>query len=397
VLPLLVAAILCSETDDRAVTEAKTELNFVPVAGGDSDVGVGVGAIGDLAHLAPGHDPFQWRLELGVFSTFKPGDGGKAVGFPYQDFYLELAVPHVGPGGRLRMEVRPSYTVDGTQHFYGVGNASVLPPPEIPVGYERRRAAVIASFRVRMAGPLFARARFDYSRTALDVQPGSVLAELRKSGPSEVRALVDGPDRHGLAAAAFGLEYDSRDSEIVTRTGAFHQVRLRVSPSLGPTHPFQFAEANATLRLYRTPVRWLQLAFRLVGDLLIGHPPIYELTRIDDDSVVGGSKGIRGVPGQRYYGKVKTLGTFEARAQLWRFTWFEKPFELGVAAFADGGRVWADLKNDPQLDGRGLGLKYGVGGGLRLQEGQTFVIRADLAWSPDAQPVGAYFAAGETF
>jgi hypothetical protein len=34
---------------------------------------------------------------------------------------------------------------------------------------------------------------------------------------------------------------------------------------------------------------------------------------------------------------------------------------------------------------------------LRVQEGQTFVVRLDLAWSPDATPIGAYFAAGEIF
>jgi hypothetical protein len=38
-----------------------------------------------------------------------------------------------------------------------------------------------------------------------------------------------------------------------------------------------------------------------------------------------------------------------------------------------------------------------VGGGLRLQKDQTFVLRADLAWSPDAHPLGGYFLAGHLF
>jgi hypothetical protein len=55
------------------------------------------------------------------------------------------------------------------------------------------------------------------------------------------------------------------------------------------------------------------------------------------------------------------------------------------------------LHAHPELDGTGLGLKYGVGTGLRFQEGRTFVVRADLAWSPDARPIGGYFAAGQIF
>jgi hypothetical protein len=51
----------------------------------------------------------------------------------------------------------------------------------------------------------------------------------------------------------------------------------------------------------------------------------------------------------------------------------------------------------PELDGRGPGLKYGVGGGVRLTSGTAFVLRADLAWSPDATPIGAYVTAGEMF
>jgi hypothetical protein len=68
-----------------------------------------------------------------------------------------------------------------------------------------------------------------------------------------------------------------------------------------------------------------------------------------------------------------------------------------VTAFLDGGRVWADTRPAPELDGATAGLKYGVGGGLRVQKGETFVLRADLAWSPDARPIGAYLLAGQLF
>ncbi len=109
------------------------------------------------------------------------------------------------------------------------------------------------------------------------------------------------------------------------------------------------------------------------------------------------SNGVRGVPAQRYYGKIKLFGNLEARARLFDFHVFKKLMTLGTACFVDGGRLWADWAPHPDLDGSGPGLKYGVGAGLRLSSGTAFVLRGDVAWSPDATPVGGYVAAGEMF
>jgi hypothetical protein len=51
------------------------------------------------------------------------------------------------------------------------------------------------------------------------------------------------------------------------------------------------------------------LALRVVGDLLFADVPFYELSRAVDTYATGGSNGVRGVPAQRYYGKVKVFGT----------------------------------------------------------------------------------------
>ncbi len=60
--------------------------------------------------------------------------------------------------------------------------------------------------------------------------------------------------------------------------------------------------------------------------------------------------------------------------------------------------MWSEIDvAKPGLDGTGLGMHYGIGGGIRLQQGKTFVVRADVAWSPDARPVGAYLIANQVF
>src|SRR5207248_861942 len=129
----------------------------------------------------------------------------------------------------------------------------------------------------------------------------------------------------------------------------------------------------------------------------IGDVPFYELSRYDEASALGGANGVRGVPGDRYRGKRKVFGNLEARATLVHFALGKSRYALGGAGFLDGGRVWADLTSAPELDGRGLGLKYGAGGGLRVHKGDSFVLRVDLAWSPDARPLAGYFLAGEIF
>jgi hypothetical protein len=163
--------------------------------------------------------------------------------------------------------------------------------------------------------------------------------------------------------------------------------------------PYSYQQLNATARFFFTPwTRWLTISWRIVGDALLGSPPFYELGRFDENPALGGARGVRGVPALRYYGKVKVLENFELRSEVWSFSLWRKPMVLGVGAFADGGRLWAELgRRHPELDGSGWGLKYGLGGGLRLQEGETFVVRFDVAWSPDAHPVGVYFTAGEIF
>jgi outer membrane translocation and assembly module TamA len=106
---------------------------------------------------------------------------------------------------------------------------------------------------------------------------------------------------------------------------------------------------------------------------------------------------VRGVPAQRYYGKEKLIGNVEVRTDVAGFHAIGKQWGVDVVGFFDAGRVWADWTPQPRLDGTGLGLKWGTGIGLRLRQGTTFVVRGDIAWSPDAQPIGGYFAAGEAF
>ncbi|MES1165668.1 MAG: BamA/TamA family outer membrane protein [Verrucomicrobiota bacterium] len=377
------------------------ELNIIPIAGGDSDVGLGFGEVADWARVEGGHpQPYKWKLENGAFITFNEQAGGLVI--PFQDYYFLMTWLDLGPQHRTRLDVRPAFTDERTLKYYGIGNASQRPPDSVDIReteYRRMHPTLLVEARSNLGGHWYALLGNVYTQNWVNVPPNSILAHDIQFGTPEVKSFLRGFGPHAVDLIELAIQYDSRDSEIVTRRGMYHFIEARLSPAVPGWLPYAYIQLDAAAQFYVTAIpRWLTIAWRGVADVMMGDPPTYELARFDETPALGGSKAVRGVPAQRYYGKVKLFENLEARSELLPFKVGKKSLVLGVAAFLDGGRTWSEIgQAHPDLDGTGWGLKYGIGAGLRLQEGQTFVVRADLAWSPDAQPVGAYFAAGQIF
>lgn len=397
---------------DEPRDSRRFEPMVVPVAGGDSDIGFGVGALISLTKFVPGYKPYGWRVEGAGFITFKKPDGEIKV--PYQDTYLSLVFPGLF-GDRLRFTVRPSFTRTELLKYHGLGNASPYVPrwkaydPDVePDLYEAARkvneyglaeAELQLEARVRVAHPFYVALGVEYTQSWIDVYPSSKLLEDRRGDHGEtVRALVAGPERSGSMLFRYALLQDTRDDETSPTRGVFNKVAVRLSPGGTGPFPYRYAGVNGTFRIY-LPLwkRYLSVAARAVADVLVGDPPIYELARYDEGYALGGVDGVRGVPAQRYYGKMKLFGNLEVRVELPSFTAIKQKITFGLVGFADGGRLWTDYPLIPALDGTDIGLKYGTGGGVRLQVGKSFVLRVDAAWSPDADPIGLYFKAGQIF
>jgi hypothetical protein len=381
------------------------EFNLLPVGGGTTDIGIGGGYFAGLARVEEGYDPYLWNIESAGLVTFKLIAGEKVV-LPYQDDYIQLTVPRLF-GIPLRFELRSEYSWETTLGYYGLGNASPAPTASASKynQYGRLHPEALVDVRWRVVDHLAAMAGVDFSESWLQISQNSKLASDLQTGSPEVKQLLGTVDTAGVATALGGLQWDTRDNEVSSHSGSYDTLGLKISPGGLKESPYRYAEMTAITRVF-VPIigPHLVLAMRLVGDVLVGQPPFYELSRFQDayaTYALGGQNGVRGVPGQRYYGKVKVLANVEIRTELASFRALGKPMTFGVVALADGGRVWADTSLHPELDGTGIGLKYGLGGGLRLQSGSSFVLRLDVAWSPDASalgaPVGGYFAAGQMF
>lgn len=395
--------LILSAATSRANADSKpSELTIVPVLGGDSDVGFGGGYLLSYARTPRGYEPYLWRLESGGVITFKPADAGEPGGLsvPYVDDYLLFEFPHL-LRDRLELRLRLSYTRESILKFYGLGNAS-RPLPGLDSGdsyYEHQRVHPtllwLSTFHVSE--------RFDllwglaYTHNWLTVPEGTLLARTMAEGDGVARRLLGNVTNHGAFAVSAGAAFDTRDDEVATERGQYYEARLDLAPGGVRALPHAWGRLTASAQAHAPllPKR-LSFAARVVSDLLFGDAPFYELPRYSD-TFFGGGKGIRGVPAQRYWGKAKVFSNLELRANLVPFKFWSKTNWLGVTGFFDCGRLWTEYARRPELDGSGLGLKFGAGGGLRVTAGTSFVIRADVAYSPDASPIGAYLTSGHMF
>jgi len=378
------------------ISEPKTEIGGLPLIGGDTDNGFGAGVMGNVAHLDPRYTPYAWNLEFEGFYATKT----TFVDPSYEDAYLLLTLPQLADG-RLRLDIRPSFTKDSDLRYFGLGNRihDVSPADPARQTFTRIHPALAVAATWRVHAPWYVLGGATYTWNKLEISPTSTLAQDARLAEPFVRdALVIVPE-HSVLRLAGAVIYDTRDNQISTYHGQYHQLEVRESPRMGDAFPYAYQQIDAQARFYTSPIpHYLTLTARGVFDVQLGNPPFYELTRYDDTSAIGGTLGVRGVPAYQFYGKVKAFANFEARSEVLRHRFWGKSYMIGVAAFFDAGRLWSQLgESHPELDGTGLGLHWGIGGGLRLTQGRTGVIRFDIAWSPDARPIGLYLIANQIF
>ncbi len=404
----LLGAFPADDDGDRAPAAAPLAPNrfepaLIPALAASTDLGVLLGAVGSLAWFDDVHYPYRARLEALVLVSIRRGSDGRVVS-PYQEAYAQLVMPDLA-AGRLRLTLRIGYQRYGTAPYFGLGNAS--PSPDLALAdtyyqYDRTTPNAIADVQLLIFAGLKLILGVRYQHNWITAYEPSKLTEDVATGDPVVRELLRGSGIYdsgvyGVGQSYTGLLYDHRDNEFVPRYGGLYEVSTRISP--GPLFgtSFLYGAVLVHLRKYQSIYRdYVVLCGRLFTELLLGDPPFYELGQYESGSI-GGANAIRGVPNLRYYGKAKLLASLEVRSMFASFRLFKQEFRLGAVLFFDSGRIWTDYRPLPALDGTGVGLKWGIGTGVRLLWGQTFMVRADLAWSPDSLPIGFYFAAGQAF
>src|SRR5262245_29270018 len=90
---VLFAAEAARAGDDRA-DAPHTERGLAAAVGGDTDVGIGLVGLGALTRMKPHVAPYVWRIEAGMFTTFKMPTHDAPLRFPYEDYFVLLTIPH---------------------------------------------------------------------------------------------------------------------------------------------------------------------------------------------------------------------------------------------------------------------------------------------------------------
>jgi hypothetical protein len=379
-----------------------------PLIGGDTDIGFEFGTVGTLSYFADGVKPYRWNMDLVLSASVKDGPSGPEI--EQQNYLWNFDVPRLF-GGAVRLNPEVSYTHTINYGYFGLGDASSGSTPSGISNAARYHqwiesiAQVRTQARVTLAGPFGAMFALQYLYVSPTAYADSLLAQDSSSHLPQGTPLLYGTTALSLPSLATGFVYDTRDSEIFPRSGMFDEWGVRFEGGFPTSSDVRYAEAGAIVRGY-VPLGPLVAAGRLVANAQYGNVPFYDLFQagpFDQKEMPGGSAGIRGVPVGRYLGPLKLVGNIELRAMFFDFTVLKQKFTLGNDVFFDAGRVWSDYTFHSSLDGRGAGLKYGVGGGLYVLWGQAAMLRIEASYSPDAVsenptlPVGIYVEDGTMF
>jgi hypothetical protein len=382
---------------------------FLPELNFDSNIGLGLGVYGTLARFLPHYDPYRYKLEAQVFLSLAI-DAAKHPSLPYHEHFLRGDFPGLF-GDRLRLRPGVGFDKFANAGYFGLGQLAqrrLFTDQELSKSLAARRFNTYdhLSPKVDVLGEIMlhtVRRRGRAARLALlvgvgasydgvRIYPGSKLEEDLAASASptahgrELRALLHGVRNHGQGDLTLGLVWDSRDHDFAPSSGTLTELSARAGYAAGSGDEMPYVRLHAETRWYSPLWRdYLVFAHRTAVDGLAGKPPFYELARIgvlQPEGGPGGNGSVRGVLLGRFHGKVKIVENVELRGQAPWFSIAGARFRIGAVAFVDAGRVWADVPAPADLDGPWAAFALGVGGGLRLRWGETFVMRADLATSP---------------
>jgi hypothetical protein len=293
------------------------------------------------------------------------------------DNFIRLKVPRISGTG-FGVLLVASNVRDVRARYYGLGNVSQyrreLVDPNDPqyrdedyYCYRLERPRVIISLLRHVWRALNVSTGFGLERT--HISPRGAASFYQDEGtPDGVKDGLTG----FLSATA---SWDSRDDELIPKTGAFHEWSYENSRNSILSlffEPIDFRRYTVTDARYVPLTRRLNFAQRTVFENLTGSVPLYAYGELGGSRRIkglGGGDSLRGYDTQRFTDNVRFFTNTELRYQLRTVRFRRQHLEWTGVAFFDAGRVWHDLQSVT------LSGMHGSGGlGLRLYWNNDFVV-----------------------
>jgi hypothetical protein len=347
------------------------EAPFIPVPyiGTDPNSGTTIGVIPTILVtdenddirkiIAPDivHNPyFGWGVHGRMYNYTSPDEQWSAIGSIYER--VQRAFDGEYQVGRLRntnwsFNGSAIYDVDGTPHFYGIGNES---PESNETVYTAQQYLVQGQvgYNFNHTWQLQYTARFE----GVDVLPGT-LASVPSIETRFPRALGEGMNKQLLNRLS--LVYDTRDDIIIPSKGAELIAYGGVASREGILNDSLYTETGFDGRAFFPVMEKTVIAAHLaLRYLLSAHDvPFWELSSLGgDDAVIGGNQPLRGFGDGRFYDRDSFSSSVEFRRNVATFHAVATQVEIELAPFVDVGRVFDRAGESPFEQ---LHKVYGVG------------------------------------
>lgn len=405
-----VTAIICLAMSTESLADGQKSVRTgyrwlpLPLLNFNSDTGYGYGLRFELFNY--GHKrkkPYEYRLRLQLFRTTRG----------IQAHRLQFDLPWIR-GSRWRISGGLHYVGEFKAPWYGLGGHSEYDPghdmcgdrdalnsnPNICPDNPDFRGLYYYSYRsLTPSADLIVRYQYNgpwqlyaghqirlaainphYRREDLGQSGGSRLLEDLAAGEPIVglKMHADGTVALSrLAEVQVGGAYDTRDHEPSPTSGSFHDFSVRMgTPLLGGQ--FWYGGVTATMRCYR-PLdrkRRVILAARGVLDASFGDVPFYHLSRvggINSFDSLGGFGSVRGLPRNRFVGKIKLVVNAEVRLRARTFWLRGHRLDVGGVLGVDAGRVWRELVTSNPLSA----IQVAAVAGFRGVYDDSFVMSID--------------------
>jgi outer membrane protein assembly factor BamA len=366
----------------------------IPALGFGPDTGFGFGVVGSMYVDQETFDPYKMAVNLKVYLTHKginshtvAIDRLRAFGWPLRSitrlgFYSTNNQNYCGKGA--------ASNCDMTRARDAANEAGVL---------GKRREDFIKHYYQNRFMLFFGDQSFRYLLWK-DVAKLELMASYRGSyywhrdfknkGPypgSLYEKDFPGFTNGYLSTLELGLMLDKRDIESAPTEGYWLESSIRGGSFLIGSS-WDYFGANVAARFYFPfdEDRKLVFASQTTGDLIVGDLPHDAMSRIGGSqalnsyTAIGGQNIGRGIREQGYVGRIKFIEQAEFRYTFWSFMLFKQNFDLNAALMTDLAMTswdFAGFSNEMRK------IYAGFGPGLRIYWNKTFVIRADLGFSPE--------------
>ncbi|MGZ8523742.1 MAG: BamA/TamA family outer membrane protein [Chitinophagaceae bacterium] len=172
-----------------------------------------------------------------------------------------------------------------------------------------------------------------------------------------VREIPDGLDpatafsKQSYVGGKFSLTADTRDNKVLPWKGIFWYTSLRHLSGLNDAS-YEVTQLNSDLTLYIPIIKnRLTIANRIGGGHNFGDFEFYQA------QYLGNEDNLRGYRKNRFAGASKLYNNLEMRLKVANFKTYLFPGYIGLLAFYDAGRIWADNDDsDKWLSGYGGGF-----------------------------------------